>query len=79
MKQYKAMLVEMFTSKKFNTLLAAISAVLSMDPVAGIAMSEKTVLEIVALVIAWMIAQGQADKGKAAAKIAVEGSDNQPG
>ena len=70
MKEYKAMLFQLVTSKKFNTLLAAITGVLSQDAVPGMAaLSEKSVLAIVGLVITYLYALGQEDKGKAAAKL----------
>ena len=72
LKKYADMIVELVTSKKFNALVVAVLGVLANDPIPGPAMSEKTTLGVVALVIAWMYAQGQADKGKAVAKIVAE-------
>ena len=70
MQNFQNMLVELATSKKFNALMAAVLTVLSQDTEPGLfVMSEKTVMGIVAPVIAYLIAQGQADKGKSAAKI----------
>lgn len=69
MKKYKAMLAEMFTSKKFHALIGGIGTVLSQDTVPGLAMSEKTLVGVVALIIAYVMAQGAADFNKSAAQI----------
>ena len=55
---------EIFKSKKFQVLIGSIITVLSQDTVPGVEMTEKTVMAIVALAIAWMFAQGAADHVK---------------
>ena len=64
-----------FHHKKFQAALSGIWMLLAADDVPGIAMSQITAMGIIAIVVGYMYSQGQADKGKEAAKINAEAAE----
>ncbi len=60
------------TSKKFQAAAGMVLGIMQNDTVPGLAVSEKSMIAIVATVITYIYAQGEADAGKEAAKIAVK-------
>lgn len=61
-------LKQLLTSKRFGVAVAGVLLVISNDYL-GLDLDTKSMLSIVGLVIAFVVSQGSADKGKEAAKI----------
>lgn len=68
------MLKTLLKSKKFLVSLSGVLFVL-LNRISGLEVPEQTVLEVVGLMAAYVIAQGFADKGKEAIKQDLKGFD----
>ena len=60
-----------FKSKKFQAAVSGIWLLLTVDPVPGMAVSEKTMMGIIAIVVGYLYSQGMADNGKEKAKLEI--------
>lgn len=69
-------LKQLLTSKRFGVAVTGVLIVIFNDYL-GLDLDTKSLLSIVGLVIAFVVSQGSADKGKEAAKILTEKSDTE--